>query len=300
MISLHLKAINLIIITAASSILMTPQSSPAQSNGGTAGDQSFRVSIAYMQPADPALQEILDILKERHALEQIQQMLSPVRWPEQLTIMSAECGVVNSWYRRELLKPVVTLCYEFLKHILQSLPTGTTPDGISPADAAVGQFLWVALHETGHATFDILDVPIFGSAEDAADNFATYILLHFNKNQARRLILGAASAWRAYLGDYKKNPVVPLRLSAFGSDHGLPQERYYNLLCMAVGAQPEVFRDLESYLPSTRTPHCASEYQRLAHAFHKVIDPHVDPEIARQVLDTNWLESLESNPASPK
>jgi hypothetical protein len=264
------------------------------------GDQSFRVSIDYMQPADPALQEILDILKDRHALEQIQQMVSPVRWPEQLTIMSAECGVVNSWYRRELLKPVVTLCYEFLKHILQSLPAGTTPDGISPADAAVGQFLWVALHETGHATFDILDVPIFGSAEDAADNFATYILLHFSKNQARRLILGAAWAWKAYLGDYKKNPVVPLRLSAFASDHGLPQERYYNLLCLAVGAQPEVFRDLESYLPSTRTPRCAAEYQRLVHAFRKVIDPYVDPEIARQVLDTNWLESLESNPASPK
>jgi len=102
------------------------------------------------------------------------------------------------------------------------------------------------------------------------------------------------------LGDYKKNPVVPLRLAAFASDHGLPQERYYNLLCLAVGAQPEVFRDLEPYLPSTRTPRCASEYQRLAHAFRKVIDPHVDPEIARRVLDTNWLESLESNPASPK
>jgi hypothetical protein len=43
--------------------------------------------------------------------------------------------------------------------------------------------------------------------------------------------------------------------------------------------EPEVFRDLEPYLPSTRTPRCASEYQRLAHAFRKVIDPHVDPEM---------------------
>jgi class 3 adenylate cyclase len=39
--------------------------------------------------------------------------------------------------------------------------------------AAVGQFLWVILHEVGHATFDILDVPIFGRSEDAADDFAT-------------------------------------------------------------------------------------------------------------------------------
>jgi hypothetical protein len=53
----------------------------------------------------------------------------------------------------------VTICYEFLKHILESLPNETTPDGITGADAAVGQFLWVALDEVGHATFDFLDVP---------------------------------------------------------------------------------------------------------------------------------------------
>src|SRR6516162_6765143 len=38
-----------------------------------------------------------------------------------------------------------------------------------------------------------LRMPIFGSAEDAADNFATYIILQFGKNQARRLIVGLES-----------------------------------------------------------------------------------------------------------
>jgi putative metallopeptidase DUF4344 len=94
-------------------------------------------------------------------------------------------------------------------------------------------------------------VQIFGSAEDAADNFAKYIILQFGKNHARRLIVGAAWAWRAYL------------LAAFASDHGLPQERYYNLLCLAIGAQREVFADLEVYLPTPRSPHCVFEYQRL-------------------------------------
>ena len=92
---------------------------------------------------------------------------------------------MNSWYGRENLKPAVTICYEFLKHILESLANETRPpDGIMRADAAVGQFLWVALHEVGHATFDILDLSIFGSAEDVVDNFATYIILQFGKNHA--------------------------------------------------------------------------------------------------------------------
>ena len=77
---------------------------------------------------------------------------------------------------------------------------------------------------------------MFGHQEDAADNFATYIMLQFGEGQAHRLIGGAAWSWRAYLGDYKRNPVVPTRLSAFAGDHGLPQERFYNLICLAVGA----------------------------------------------------------------
>ena len=68
----------------------------------------------------------------------------------------------------------------------------------------LGSFFGLLLHEVGHATFDILKVPIFGHEEDAADNFATYIMLQFGEGQAHRLIAGAAWAWRAYLGDYKK------------------------------------------------------------------------------------------------
>ena len=180
------------------------------------------------------------------------------------------------------------------------MPNEDNPEGLSPADAAVGQFFFATLHEVGHAIFDILNVPMFGHEEDAADNFATYIMLQFGEGQAHRLIGGAAWSWRAYLGDYKKNPVVPTRLSAFAGDHGLPQERFYNLICLALGADHAGFADLENYLPATRAPHCSYEYQKLVRAFEKEITPHIDQEVARQVLDTNWLQALEANPVPPK
>jgi hypothetical protein len=143
-------------------------------------------------------------------------------------------------------------------------------------------------------------VPIFGHEEDAADNFATYIMLQFGEGQAHRLIAGAPWAWRAYLGDYKKNPVVPLRLSAFGSDYGLPQERFYNLVCLAFGADRVGFSDLANYFPPARAPGCPFEYRTLVRAFKKEITPHIDQQIARRVLDTNWLQRLESEPVSQK
>jgi Putative metallopeptidase len=194
----------------------------------------------------------------------------------------------------------VTICYEFLKRILELLPNETTPTGLAPTDAAVGQFFWVTFHEVGHAAFDLFNVPIFGHEEDAADNFATFITLQFGKGQAPRLINGAAWAWRAYLGDYQKNPVVQIRLAAFATDHGLPQERFYNLVCLAFGANSQEFAELAGFLPPTRSPNCSHEYQTLVRAFRQEIRPHIDQEQARTVLDTDWLEQVEANPPPQK
>jgi hypothetical protein len=260
-------------------------------------DQPNRILIAYVPPSNSVFQPLYDRLRDHRALEQIQQILSPFRLPEPLMIKIAQCGAVNSWYRRENFKPTVTICYELLQHVLDSLPNETTPAGVTPTDAAVGQFIQVTLHEVGHAVFNIFDVPIFGSEEDAADNFATYIMLQFRQGQARRLIGGAAWAWRAYLGDYKKNPVVQTRLAAFASEHGPPQERLYNLLCLAAGSNKPEFADVETLLPPTRAPNCLREYRTLLHAFHTQIGPHIDRELASQVLDTNWLEGSDSKSA---
>ena len=276
------------------------QSASAVAQPQTAATQSNRVSIEYVAAEDLVLQDFYRLLRERRALEKIQEMLSPFHLPEELTIKAAECGVVNSWYKRENFKPTVTICYEYLRHILESLPNATSPAGVTADDATAGQFYWLTLHEVGHAIFDLFEVPIFGRPEDAADNFATYILLQFGRGQARRFIGGAAWAWRAYLGDYQRNPVVRKRIAAFADNHGLPEERFYNLVCLAFGADPVQFAEAGDYLPSTRSSNCEFEYRTLVTAFRKEISPHIDQEMARRVLDTNWLPDPKLKPVHQK
>ena len=94
--------------------------------------------------------------------------------------------------------------------------------------------------------------------------------------------------------------MMQTRLAAFASDHGLPQERFYNLVCLAFGANKSEFADAQSYLPPTRLPKCLYEYQTLVRAFRKEISPHIDQEMAKRVLDTDWLGSLESSPVPQK
>jgi len=280
---------------------LLPNLSAAQSQPpATPSGQSDRVSVMYIPPNNSTFQEVQQLLRQHNALEKIKEILSPFQFPEQLTIETTECGAVNAYYQRKNFKPTVTLCYEFVKRTLELLPNETNPVGVTPPDAAVGQFFWATFHEVGHATFDMFNVPIFAHEEDAADNFATFIMLQFGKGQARRLINGAAWAWRAYLGDYQKNPVVPTRLANFATDHGLPQERFYNLVRLAFGANSQVFADFASFLPPTRSPNCSHEYQTLVRAFRQEIRPHIDMEQARVVLDTDWLEQLETKPLPQK
>ena len=265
-------------------------------------DQPSRIKIRYDAPSNPDLQEIYGRLRDHDYLDRIQQILSPLRLPEELTIKTTQCGMMNAWYRREHSNPVVTVCYELLNNILHSLPKKTTSDGVTLTDAAVGQSLWLALHEVGHAVFDIFDIPVFGHEEDAADNFATYVMLQLGKQQAKRLISGAAWAWRGYIADYRANPVIQAQLIAFASNHGQPQERFYNLMCLAYGADPVTFADLTTagFLPPNRVPSCKYEYKTLAHAFHAQIGPHIDKKLARLVMDSAWLPAYEFMPAAQK
>jgi hypothetical protein len=111
-------------------------------------------------------------------------------------LRTTECGMANAWYQR----PTVTICYEYLNDIRKSIPAETTPQGITPTDAVLGQFFYVVAHEMGHAMFDMLNVPLWGRAEDAADQFATYIMLQFGM---------AYCADRETLGDLVTNGYLP-------------------------------------------------------------------------------------------
>ena len=175
--------------------------------------QPDRFQISYDPPKNPAHEPVLRLLKERQVLEKFKAFLSPLRLPRKLQLKFQGCdGVSNAWYGGD----EITVCYEYIEDIFQNAPQETTPAGVTRADAIVGPTLEVFLHEFGHAVFDYLKIPILGREEDAADQFAAYLLLQFAKSDARRLIVGTAHAYNvdASKPTTKKNP--------FADEHGLP------------------------------------------------------------------------------
>jgi|SoiMethySBSTD1v2_1073268.scaffolds.fasta_scaffold08026_2 Putative metallopeptidase len=255
--------------------------------------QPQRILFEYVEPTNPAHRPLYELVQQRRVLEKLQEIFSPFHLPVHLTFRTIGCdGKSNAWYQR----PSITLCYEYLHDIIQSMPKETTAAGVTPEDALDGQFFYVVAHEFGHAVFDMLDIPSFGRNEDVADQFSTYIMLHFGKNEARRLIAGAAYSYRNFV--QSSASIVPLQ--AYSDLHGLPAQRFYNLLCMAYGADPKLFADVveKQYLPKERAADCKREYDQVAFAFQQLVLPHVDRDLARQVMDKSWLPDVKQGPGS--
>jgi hypothetical protein len=245
-----------------------------------------QIRIEYVPPSNPQHRSIHDDMKKGRALEHLQELLSPFKLPHPLLLKVAGCdGVKNAWYGGE----AVTVCYELLAEILDNAAENDLPIGISRADTIIGTVLDVFLHETGHAVFEILEIPVLGRQEDAADQFSAYLMLKLGGDEARRMILGAAYQYKRELPVTK----VPLPVRTFADDHSLPAQRLFSLLCIAYGADKKVFSDIvkNDLLPKERADGCAIEYADLDFAMTKLIRPHIDIELAKKFRSV-WTRTI--------
>src|SRR5262245_32419405 len=250
-----------------------------------------KIDIAYQRPKDPAHQPLYELLTTRHVLEKIQAVLMPFRLPARVLIKVEGCdGTANAYSGDD----AVTVCYEYLDEIWRNVPGETTPEGVAPIDALAGPLVDVFFHEFGHVVFRLLRVPVFGREEDAADQFSAYLMLHFGPQEARRLIAGTAYQFRSDL----QKPEVTVPVKDFSDSHGAPAQRFYNLLCIAFGANAELFADIvkKGYLPIERAIGCEDEYYQLAFAFKTLIGPYIDETLAKHVMATQWLPEGTTRP----
>lgn len=251
--------------------------------------QPRQVDIQYVEPKNPKLRPVFEEIKKAQALEKLQNLLAPLRLPRRLLIRTEDCdGVSNAWYEED----AVTVCYEFIDDVWKNVPP-TQTDDISPVDALLGPLVDVFLHEVGHAVFDYWQTPVLGREEDAADAFSTYIMLQFDKADARRLIVGNAYQ---YMGDIR-SPLAVQAQRRFSDVHGTAAQRYYNVLCIAYGADPVLFADFvtSGRLPKDRAEGCEFEYQQIANAWAKLIAPNIDQNL-RKELHASWLPPLDTQP----
>jgi Putative metallopeptidase len=241
--------------------------------------QSSQIEVAYVQPGNRNFQPIYDRVKNRKVLEELQQFLAPLRLPRKLTVKIDQCGALSRPYRPQ--EPV-TICYELIDQIEKVAAKG---DPKMRQTMIAGAFIQVVVYQVAHAMFDILQVPVWGRAGDAADRLAALVMLQFGEDLALRTIRGSTAFFLASKKTWTG--------SAFADADSPEEQRYYNYLCIAYGGSPISFDFLvsgnEPVLPLPRARRCYWEYQQVRMAFNLRIMPFVDPDLLVKIRSADWL-----------
>jgi hypothetical protein len=248
-----------------------------------------RVEIEYVAPSSAQFESVYASLKQRKILEELQRLLAPLRLPHPLRLVTKQCGQVNAFYSPSSRS--LTICYELVAEIIDSAPQNVSEDGFITRQAAIiGNLIGVLLHEGGHMLFDMLDVPVFGREEDAADQTASFIALQFNKDVARTIVKGFVYFWAR-----EKDPAVSASMSVWSDEHGMASQRMYSALCLAYGGDPQMFQEFidRGWLPKKRADHCDQEFTQLKLAFADTVLPFIDQELMARVQQTQWLTADE-------
>jgi hypothetical protein len=131
--------------------------------------------------------------------------------------------------------------------------------------------LGIFYHELGHAMIDLMQLPVFGQEEDAAD-VASILLIDalFEPETALALAYDAAFGFaaEAMLREDEEYEI------AWWDSHGPDEQRFYNTVCIFYGADPDLRDDFaeDMGLPEERADICIEEFELAWDSWGPVID----------------------------
>jgi len=258
-----------------------------------------QIEINYVPPTNSAYTPIYERLKQRKVLETLRQFLAPIKYPQdaKLVVQFDQCGSAGRRYKPG--EPVV-VCYEYVDQIERLVPRSAvdlTQGRVTVESTKIGPVVQAALHEVAIASFHLLRIPVWGRLDDAADRVAAFIMLQFGPEVAWNTVVG--SAW--FLSGLATNS------PDYSDVRGVIAQRYYNTLCVAIGAEQRKLvafdskRDARSFLnfvgnegagnlPLERARECVAEFDMLKDGFVNVVMPYIDTKAMEQVQKVNWIE----------
>jgi hypothetical protein len=128
--------------------------------------------------------------------------------------------------------------------------------------------LSIFYHELGHALIDVMHLPVFGQEEDAADTVSILLIdSTFENETAIEIAYDAALGFQAEAGETAND-------IAWSDVHGPDLQRFYNLVCLFYGADPDNRDDFanDMGLPADRAEGCVDEFNLANDSWGPVID----------------------------
>jgi hypothetical protein len=263
-----------------------------QASAQTAAGPRSKVDVTYRQPT-AKYAAVAAAMTKSQLLENLSRFLAPLRFPHELHLIAEECDVkltTSPHYSPD--RRAIVICYQFDELIQQFAPAEgvKSTEGLTRNEVITGTIWGVILHEAGHALFDMLEVPVFGAEEDAADQIAILFALENAKSKdvARAMVGGFAHFWRAF-AEARKG--IWTQWKAYTDVHGADIQRYRNSVCLAYGFDSETFKEFlaKAELSAERIDNCKNEYAQVKWAFTKTIAPFINQTAAADARAQTWV-----------
>jgi hypothetical protein len=223
---------------------------------------SYKFYTQYQKAESPTLKPLSDGFIEARPYDEVARAMSDVfNLPRNVGIVTMECGVSNAFYDPSTAS--MHLCYELMDQMINTFTNAGYKD---PGYLAGFAFWYIFYHELGHALINIYDLDVLAAEEDVADNFATLMSIWGGGTDTA---INAAVWW--------KLTATQANETAFADVHSLNQQRFYNILCLVYGSDPDQFSALvkDGYLPESRASNCPYEYSQATKSWGKQLSPYI-------------------------
>lgn len=130
--------------------------------------------------------------------------------------------------------------------------------------------LW---HEAAHMLVTELELPVVGQEEDAADSFATLMMMEDQTGEWVERLLDVAELW---LVSHERDEAEGLEPAYYG-EHDLDAQRGLRVICFLAGASPERANALLDAwgVPEERAESCEFDYVLALDSWEALLDPHL-------------------------
>ena len=131
--------------------------------------------------------------------------------------------------------------------------------------------LSIFYHELGHALIDVMQLPVLGLEEDAADVLSVVMIDRlWDAESAEAKVSAAATFWGTSAAQSAEAGHAP----AFWGVHSPDERRYFTYLCLFYGGAPEERAEMAASfgLPEDRAASCPDEFALAASSWGVYLD----------------------------
>jgi hypothetical protein len=188
------------------------------------------------------------------------------RLPTDVTVTLASCGRIDAFYSPAQQR--LYLCDELLTYFAQVF---APPEG--SATALRDATLFTFFHVVGHALIQVLDLPVTGPDEEAADAVGAVFLVVGEAEDEQVVLAGSRVLFQ------HSRVLEPAQTVPFWTLHGWTTQRYDRLRCLLYGSNPTRHAALleDGGLSAALAQQCQETWQRQEQHWHTLLASHLRP-----------------------